>query len=479
MARTAALRGFVDDIGDWSGGSGPLYRQLSTAIARAIERGAISHGDRLPSERSLALALSIGRGTALSTYDRLEADGLIERRAGSGTFVIDPDRLSLPAGREGSALVARLVDRSAGPTDVIDLSISVLHEPDRLPPASITTADLSDVAPLTGYSPWGLLSLRVEVAALLDRWGLPTRPEQVVVTTGAQQAISIAAACWVRPGDLVIVDEPTYPGALSAFTAAGARLTGVPLDASGVQLDRLARALDDRPALVYLQSMLHNPTGVVLAASRRAHIAELLGTARVPCVEDVALGGLTWVPGPPPIAAHAPEQPIAVVGSLSKLFWGGLRLGFVRAPEPVALRFARVKATHDLGSSAVGQLFAQRALEHPDWQQRVSERNAELHRRCRFLMALLDHHVRSWRWGEPAGGLSLWVQLPTPSAPSFAATALRHGVSVATADPLSVAGGHHDRLRLSFGVPESELTIGVERLARAWAEHSGCSGGNP
>lgn len=464
------LRSLRDEIGDWSGGPGPLYRQLATAIARTVERGAIAHGSRLPSERALATALSISRGTALAAYDELVADGLIERRQGSGTYAIDPQRLALPAGREGSALVARLVDRSAGPTDVVDLSISVLHDADALPQTVVSTADLVEVAPDTGYSPWGLTGLRAAVAELLDGWGLPTRAEQVVITTGAQQAISIAAACWVRPGDVVVVDDPTYPGAVSAFTAAGAELVGVPLDRGGVVLEPLRAALAARPALVYLQSTLHSPTGVVLARGRRASVAALLAEAQVPAVEDIALAGLAWSPAPPPIAAHAPDQPIAVVGSLSKLLWGGLRLGFVRAPEPVALRFARVKATHDLGSSIVSQLLAERSLRSPELPARLVRRNDDLQARSSLLCALLRERLPTWRWVEPAGGLSLWVRLPRPVARPFAEVAVRHGVAVATADALSLTGQHAHHIRLSFAPPADDLRRGVDRLALAWAE---------
>jgi DNA-binding transcriptional MocR family regulator len=469
VARIGRLRSLADEIGDWSGGNGPLYRQLATAIARAIERGAIGHGSRLPAERALAAALSVSRGTAVAAYDQLVGDGLIERRPGSGTYAIGPGTLALPAGREGSALVARLVDRSAGPSDVIDLSISVLHDASALPSCGVTTADLVDVAPDTGYSPWGIAGLRAVVADVLDGWGLPTRSEQVVVTTGAQQAISIAAACWVRPGDVVVVDDPTYPGAVSAFTAAGAELTAIPVDADGVQLGPLRAALAGRPALAYLQSTLHSPTGVTLAEGRRASIAALLADARVPLVEDIALAGLAWSPSPPPIAAYAPDQPIAVVGSLSKLLWGGLRLGFVRAPEPVALRFARVKATHDLGSSVVSQILGERMLRSRAWPRRAARRNEELRARYQLLVSLLGQRLPSWRWVVPSGGLSLWVQLPSPVARSFGELALRHGVAVATADAVSSTGGHADRIRLSFAPPAAELRLGVDRLAAAWS----------
>jgi DNA-binding transcriptional MocR family regulator len=168
VARIDVLRLLAEEIGDWSGGAGPLYRQLATAIARAIERGAVARGNRLPSERALALAISASRGTVVAAYDELVADGLIERRRGSGTYAMGPDDLALPSGREGSALVARLVDRSAGPTDVIDLSISVLHDAGALPAVRVTSADLIDVAPDTGYSPWGLTGLRTAVAELLE-----------------------------------------------------------------------------------------------------------------------------------------------------------------------------------------------------------------------------------------------------------------------------------------------------------------------
>jgi DNA-binding transcriptional MocR family regulator len=477
LARSADVVRMVDELGDWAVGPAPIFRQLALAIARGIERGALAHGSRLPAERALAMAMSVSRGTAVAAYDLLVADGLVERRQGSGTFAIGPGSLGLPQGREGSALVARLVDRSAVATDVIDLSISVLHDASGLPDATISTGDLRKVVPDTGYSPWGLAGLRAAVAELVTDWGLDTAPGQVVITTGAQQAISAAAACWVRPGDVVIVEDPTYPGALSAFTAAGARLLGVPVDRHGVRPDALRGALSEHPSLVYLQSTLHSPTGVVLAESRRREIAALLADARVPLVEDLALSGLCWDRAPAPIAAHAPSAPIAVVGSLSKLFWGGLRLGFVRAPEPVALRFARVKATNDLGSSAVAQVLAERLLRAEDRSAFIAARNEELRQRYGVLASALRRALPSWTWTEPAGGLSIWVRLPDRVAEPFARAALRSGVAVATAAALSPVGaegaGGGDGVRLSFSAPAEVLRAGVSRLATAWRDYCG------
>jgi len=469
LARSAALSVLVEDLGRWADGPTPLHRQLARALAGAIERGRLARGARLPAERVLATSVTVSRGTVVAAYDLLVADGLVERRRGSGTYVLGPDALGLPSGREGSALVHRLVDRSAGGSDLIDLSISVLSDSTGLPAVRVSTADLAAVIPDTGYSPWGIGALRQVLADHVTGWGLPTSPDEVVVTTGAQQAISAAAACWVRPGDEVVVEDPTYPGAIAAFAQAGARLVGVRVDGGGVVVDELARALTRRPALVYLQPRVQSPTGVDLVAHRRKELADLLTAARVPVVEDLALADLAWGDGPPPLAAAMPAGSVAVVGSLSKLLWGGLRLGFVRASPSLALRFARVKATHDLGSSVVSQVFAHRILTDVEPGEIARRRQVQLRRRYDTLAAGLGRQLPTWTWNEPAGGLSMWVRLPTADAEAFARLALRHGVAVATSQPLSAEGRHPDRLRLSFAPPEAELEAAVSRLAAAWS----------
>ena len=227
VVRSDEVRQLVASLGDWAFGAGPLFRQLARALAAAIESGRLPEGLRLPSERALAAALFLSRGTAVAAYDLLVADGLVERRHGSGTYVAGPAALGLPGGREGSALVHRLVEHSSTRSAVIDLSISVLHDASGLPPVTVSSADLSAMVPETGYSPWGAAGLRRLLADHVSDWGLPTNPGQLVITAGAQQAISAAAACWLRPGDTVVLEDPTYPGAIAAFTAAGARLVGV------------------------------------------------------------------------------------------------------------------------------------------------------------------------------------------------------------------------------------------------------------
>jgi DNA-binding transcriptional MocR family regulator len=474
----------LDELGDWAGGSGPVYRRLARALAGAIDRGTLAAGARLPSERALARRLALSRGTVLAAYDRLAGDGVIERRHGSGTFVAGPvpgavpgpfPRPALPPDREGTALVHHLADAGrAGPDAhppavpaLIDLSLSVAHDLDHLDLPTLSAADLRAAGPANGYTPWGLPGLRAAVARHVTGWGLPSTAEQIVITTGAQQAIAAAAACWVRPGDAVVCEDPTYPGALAAFRQAGARLVGVPVDRHGVVVDALARAVaTTSPALVYLQPDVHSPTGAVLPERRRRAVADLLGAARIPLVEDLALTDTAWSRPPLPIAVHAGAASVAVVGSLSKAFWGGLRVGFVRAPEPLAQRFARVKATLDLGSSVPGQVLAERLLAG-DVATALHRRRSVLQGRADALSGALRSRLPSWRWSEPGGGLSLWVRLPGDAA-AVARHAREHGVVVATPGPLSPADGHGDRLRLSFDAPPALLVEAVDRLARAW-----------
>ncbi len=189
VARSGHLRRVVGVLGDWAVGPGPLFRQLARAVTGAIESGVLAEGVRLPSERALASALFVSRGTAVAAYDLLVADGLVERRHGSGTYVAGAAALGLPDGREGSSLVHRLVERSSAGSTVIDLSISVLHDAGGLPPVTVSTRDLRAAVPETGYSPWGSPALRALVADRVSGWGLDSAPGQVVITSGAQQAI--------------------------------------------------------------------------------------------------------------------------------------------------------------------------------------------------------------------------------------------------------------------------------------------------
>jgi DNA-binding transcriptional MocR family regulator len=476
----------ADLLRDALGDDGPLYRQLADALRRAVDRGEIPLGTVLPPERALAKALAVSRATVVAAYDRLKADGWLESRQGSGTWVRRPDE-----GQAGSDAVATArIFLSAGggeqrsgpgehedepPLDVVDLSVAAVTG------SPIVTAALSsltpeDVAPLTahhGYLPQGYKALRDHLAARFAEVGLPSRAEQIVVTTGAHQGISLVARQLLRPGDAVLVESPTFPGALDVFRRFGARPVPVPVDEHGLRVDLLEDlVVRTDPKLLYVAPHFHNPTGAVLPEDRRAAVASLSAARRLPVVEDLAMADVVLddVDLPAPIAAHDPDAPVYTLGSTAKLYWAGLRVGWVRSPIDAAPRTLAVKTVADLGSPLVSQLIALRLLERREEVQ--AERRAELRPRRDHLVAALRERLPDWDFRVPAGGLSLWCTMPRGNAEEFAELAARHGVVVVPGPALSVDEGNRRSLRLVFAGPVADLDEGTRRLAAAWSGYS-------
>src|SRR5262249_53041928 len=191
-----------------------------------------------------------------------------------------------------------------------------------------------------GYSVLGIAPLRRAIARHLERRGLPTTERQVLVTDGAQQAIALLAALFLQRGDLALLESPSYLGAIDVLTAAGAVLGAVPVGPEGVRLDVLHDLARRRPARrLYLIPTFQNPTGVVMPEAARREVARMATDLQLPVVEDASLADIGIGPEPPlPIAALQPSAPVITIGSMSKLFWGGLRIGWIRAPEGVLAR---------------------------------------------------------------------------------------------------------------------------------------------
>ncbi|HTY42942.1 MAG TPA: PLP-dependent aminotransferase family protein [Thermoanaerobaculia bacterium] len=474
---TAAV---VGALGKWADGDGPVYRRLSRALAAAIDRGEIEPGSRLPAERVLADALAVSRTTVVSAYEELRAAERVESRRGSGTRVRGSAArgpgLRLREDPSGSfrrhPVYRSLVD---GPGDTIEFLGAHLPAPDSLPRelARVEERALRELARGPGYLPMGLPALRQAIARHLTGSGVPTTDEQVLVTHGAQQAIGLAGALFLERGDAVVVEDPTYLGSIDIFAGLGARLVPVPVGGDAAWLSRLKNLIAAAaPRLVYLMPTFHNPTGAVMPESCRRGLARLAREMRVPIVEDNTLADLSLSGrAPAPIAAFDTAAPILTIGSLSKLFWGGLRIGWIRGSEELLARITRLKIMADLGGSLVGQLGAVRLLSGAE---RVKQaRRREMRERLDRLTQLLSRHLPSWRWEAPAGGLSLWVRLPRGDANAFAQVALRHGVAVVPGSLASSSGGCADRLRLPFVLDAAPMKEGVERLARAWAAYAG------
>ena len=447
-------------------------------MADAIRQGAVHPGIRLPSERSLAQALSISRTTVVAAYDTLREGGWLESRPGSGTWV--SERSPSVAAARGAAhtvtlaqspLLGLLAHRDD--EDLVDFALGS-PLPLRDLPLDVFTLPPDEYAALVHdrlYYPLGLPTLRQAVASYYEKAGLPTRPEQVLISNGAQHAIALCAALYLQRGDSVLVEDPAYFGALDAFRVAGARVSPLPVEAAGVPPAVIRDRITATAArLVYLTPTFQNPTGAVMPKAARKEVARIAAELEVPVIDDGTLAELVFDGPPPPlIASFAPSAPVLTIGSLSKLMWPGLRAGWVRAPEPIIERLARLKSANDLGSPLLTQAIAVRLLGVMDQARRL--RREELKPRRDLMADLLREHLPAWHFRVPAGGLFLWVKLPTGDSREFAQVALRHGVLILPGPTMSAAGQHAPFIRLPFLAEPAALRSGVRRLSAAWREY--------
>jgi DNA-binding transcriptional MocR family regulator len=443
-----ANRNVVEALGHFPRGEGPLYQQLAAAIQTAIEHGDLLAGTRLLPERTLAAALKLSRTTVVQAYARLREAGTIESRHGSGTWVRRAGKSGWPSPQEHEVSSAfrrnvvfrSLVERSGDAISFVSAQLPPLPEVD-VAARAVARRGAVGLGGNEGYFPMGLPALRQAVAAHLSRTGLPTRAEQILVTCGAQQAISLIAGLLVARGE-------------------------------ALDLDRLRALLALRPRLLYVVPTYHNPTGAIMPEPTRREVARLASELQVPVVEDNTLAelGLGGTP-PPPIAALAPNQdaPILTIGSLDKLFWTGLRVGYIRGPETWIVRLGRFKALSDLGGPLVSQAIAVLLLDHVETAMKARRR--EVSAKLDLLTKLIGKHLPSWTWKQPAGGLLLWARMPAGDAEELAQIAARHGVALVSGAANSPDHRFADHVRLPIVADAATMKEGIARLVRAAAEY--------
>jgi DNA-binding transcriptional MocR family regulator len=452
-ARTATL------VADFD--RSPAYAGLADALTLLIGDGRIGIDVRLPSERELTEALGVSRTTVTRAYASLRDAGYAEARQGAGTLT------RVPGGR------ARAHDRALlprpGDADALDLNCAAASAPPGLAAAyTEAAAELPAYLGGHGYFPAGLPLLQQAIAATYDARGLPTDPDQVMVTPGALSAASIVAQAYTGPGDRVVVESPVYPNATQAIRHAGARLAPTSVDPDGWDLDAAGAVLRQVSArLAYLIPDFQNPTGHLMTdAQREEYAGHLRRTRTVAVVDeahaDLALDGQEM---PRPFAAFAPDT--ITIGSASKSFWGGLRLGWIRAPRGEMDRLTHARVGLDLGAPVLEQLVLARLLADPGAIR--ADQRARLREQRDRLSAALREHLPGWRFRLPGGGLAVWCELPDPLATVLATEAERHGVIVAPG-PLFAAEGGLDRfVRIPWTRPGDELETAVDRLASAWS----------
>jgi DNA-binding transcriptional MocR family regulator len=434
-------------LGAWRT-TAPAGTALRQALAELIDGGHLPPGRRMPGQRELAGALGVARGTVARAYGDLVADGRLAARHGSGTYVRGARGPARPGeGRLTSFDDGRPVaDLSSGALPGSDLVAEVMPEVGRLLRHHLRGA---------GYHPAGLPELRQALAADFTRRGLPTREDEIVITAGSQQAVWLIATALTGPGSLTLVDDPSYRGALEAFAGAGGRVQGVRFTSAGTDLGLLAHTAAAAD-LLYAQTALHNPTGVHTPGPRRRALAELAARHGLLVVDDQSQADLAWhrsqpLPG---LERHADPGRLLTVGTLSKLFWGGLRVGWVRGPREIVGRLVEVRRAVDLGSPVADQLAALLLL--PRAARQRADRRAFLLRQAADTEDVLRAELPRWRWQPPAGGSGLWIDTGE-DAVQLSGRALERGLRLTPGPAFSPHHSHRRFVRLPVWHPRHTL----------------------
>ncbi|HET6561350.1 MAG TPA: PLP-dependent aminotransferase family protein [Marmoricola sp.] len=452
-ARLAALLGPAAE-------QAPAYLSIADGVRLLVTDRRIPPGTRLPSERELTVALGVSRTTVTRAYAHLRDQGLLVSRQGSGSVVQLPPT---------TAVSDMLLDPGPGGAGTINLTCAAPMAPHGVGAAyEVALEELAGQLPEYGYFPSGVPALREAIARRYDERGLPTTPDQVLVTSGALSALAIVARAFVGPGDRVLMESPTYPNAIATLRGSGARVVGADIDQTGWATSSLVDTVKQvRPRSAYLMPDFHNPTGLLMADLERERLAAALRRARTLVVVDETMveTAMDDAPTPLPFAAHAPDT--VTLGSASKAYWGGLRIGWIRVPQRRMAEVIAARLSLDLGAPvleqlALVQLMARREELFPVRREQLAASRAA-------LVSALATELPSWRFRMPAGGLSLWCELPGPVSSALSNAARDHGVQLAPGPLFAPEGGLERYLRLPFTQAPETMTEAIGRIAAAWA----------
>ena len=454
----AAIAGWADH------GHGNLSQRLAYGLRRLIDAGLLLPGSPLPPERTLAAELAVSRSTITAALDILRADGVLTSQQGRGTFVAG---LGTGADEEAANRMAvHLVEGAGG----IDLAVGNPADVSHLPPISIDVADLLASGAGPGFQPLGLPTLRAAVADLHTAAGLHTDPEEVHITSGAHQAISLLITALAGRREAVAAETPGYPGFFDILEGLGHELAPLRADRAGIVPESLTAALTTGGArVVYVPAAAQNPTGVVTAPARLRALAAVLDEHDAIVIEDATLAELVFAGRPETDLARLCRRATVVsVGSFSKVLWAGLRVGWMRGAVPVIDRTLHRRLALDLGPSTPSQLLALGLLPH--LAEIAAARRAFLASSVERGAARLREEIPEWDVPEPAGGSALWVDTGLRDTDALVQVAHRHGVHLAPGS-IAVEGRRPDsHLRICVDRPWPLVEVGIRRIGTAWRD---------
>lgn len=443
----------------------PLYRQIAHALKEQIKQGQLSPETKLPPIRELAEQLGVNNSTVAAAYKELVADGYAYSKVGSGTFV----RAASQIPRTGIAVVRQI----SVPEQGINFASST-PTPDVFPVQDFKNLinrvlDRDGGLAFAYQESQGYYPLRQSLADYLHSLGISTSPENVHVISGAQQGIDLVAKALVTPEDTVVVESPTYQGAIASFSSRGARIISVPIEDGGPNLELLANLFSKyKPRLFYTMPYYQNPTGYSYSAATLSELLKLLREYDVIAVEDDYLSELSFTGRDNrPLKTLDKEERVIYIKSFSKILMPGLRMGLLVAPAQYTSALIAAKQHSDISTSGLLQRTFDLYLRDNIWQKSLQHMKKVYHARYDTLVAAIKQHFPSQITVQfPDGGLHLWVKLPARISSLHLYEHCRVRDVLITPGTYFAPDNHRQYFRLSFAaVHREQIERGITIVA--------------
>lgn len=461
----------------------PMYLQIAQSIRQKIDRGEWVIGSKIPTQREIAEQFQVNRSTVITAIDILKSEGLLEGITGSGIYVSNNQwsllssssppnwkELTQWATQPSSDHIVQLINDSESRKDLIQLSKGELG-PDLYPHAEIEKSLIKVTAQLQefGYgNGLGDKGLREEISRHLLTHGMEIAPENILIVSGALQALKLISIGILKKGSTVFLESPSYLHSINLFRAEDMTLKPILVDRDGLVLDELFQHyIPKHSAALYINPTFHNPSGTTMSTKRRELLIERCQSLRLPVIEDDIFRDL-WIDRPPPLSLKTLDKhgQVIYIGSFSKTIAPGLRIGWLAGPETVVKRLSDVRMQTDYGSSYLSQLLVKELLSSGLYEKHLLRVRARLKEKRDFLLHLLNEHFsHDATWDKPAGGFFIRVVLKDKiNMHRLFKSCLNHSLLI---NPGFIYRDFTPSIRLSFAyATEREMEEGIIQLKR-------------
>lgn len=460
----------------------PMYRQIVQYICDKVANGEWPIGSRLPSQRLLAESFQVNRSTISTAIDELTSYGIISGKYGAGTQIISNTwSLMLPTMPSWKKFISagylqennkRLqeINRLEFAPDMVRLGTGELDP--RLFPQKMWTETLqklsTEITSLGYAEPLGIPELRQAIVEHMQKLGVNVSTKNILVTSGALQALQLIASCMLEEGSTVFTEAPTYLKSLQMFQSAGLKLDGIPMDNDGLEYWAIERRLKNvEQSILYTIPTNQNPTGITMSNARRQELMDFCIKNRLPIIEDGAYQELCFDDGPAtPLKAIDENGMVMYLGSASKSLAPGLRIGWVIAAEPVIQRLGDAKMQMDYGASSLSQLVFAEFLNSGNYDRYLHDLKIELRKRRDNALETLNKYFKDIAtWNVPIGGFYIWLTFNDDvEVDDLFERAIEVGILL---NPGDIYDFKHNRsLRLSFAYVDcGEFSRALEKIA--------------